>query len=66
MGEWRLIPAAANRMPGAASYLRRPGEAEFRAFKLDIMRIETGRIAEITTFSAELFGAFGLPPVLER
>src|SRR5580692_1792823 len=23
MGDWRLIPAAANRMPGAASYLRR-------------------------------------------
>jgi RNA polymerase sigma-70 factor (TIGR02960 family) len=66
MGDWRLIPAAANRMPGAASYLRRPGEGEFRAFKLDIMRIEAGRIAEITTFSSELFSAFGLKPVLEK
>jgi RNA polymerase sigma-70 factor (TIGR02960 family) len=66
MGDWRLIPAAANRMPGAASYLRRPGEGEFRAFKLDIMRIEAGRIAEITTFGAELFSAFGLKPVLEK
>jgi len=59
MGDWRLIPAAANRMPATASYLRRPGDSEFRAFKLDVMRIEAGVIAEITTFNAELFNAFG-------
>jgi RNA polymerase sigma-70 factor (ECF subfamily) len=64
MGEWRLIPVGANRMPAAASYLRRPGDSEFRAFKLDVMRIEAGVIAEITTFNAELFAAFGLKPTL--
>jgi RNA polymerase sigma-70 factor (TIGR02960 family) len=64
MGEWRLIPVGANRMPAAASYLRRPGDGEFRAFKLDVMRIETGVIAEITTFNADLFPAFGLAPTL--
>jgi RNA polymerase sigma-70 factor (TIGR02960 family) len=64
MGEWRLIPVGANRMPAAASYLRRPGGSQFRAFKLDVMRIEAGLIAEITTFNAELFPAFGLKPVL--
>ena len=64
MGTWRLVPAGANRMPAAASYLRRPGESEFRAFKLDVLRIQAGRIAEITTFNADLFGAFGLAPVL--
>jgi RNA polymerase sigma-70 factor (ECF subfamily) len=64
MGEWRLIPVGANRMPAAASYLRRPGDSEFRAFKLDVMRIEAGVIAEITTFNAELFAAFGLKPML--
>ncbi len=64
MGEWRLIPVAANRMPAAASYLRRPGDTQFRAFKLDVMRIEAGMIAEITTFNAELFAAFGLMPML--
>jgi RNA polymerase sigma factor (sigma-70 family) len=63
-GEWRLLPTAANRMPAAANYLRSPGDAEFRAFKLDVVRIETGRIKEITTFDAGLFGAFGLPPTL--
>ena len=64
MGEWRLVPVGANRMPAAASYLRRPGDSEFRAFKLDVMRIEAGVIAEITTFNAELFPAFDLKPVL--
>jgi RNA polymerase sigma-70 factor (ECF subfamily) len=64
MGEWRLIPVGANRMPAAASYLRRPGDSEFRAFKLDVMRIEAGVIAEITTFNADLFPAFGLSPTL--
>jgi RNA polymerase sigma-70 factor (TIGR02960 family) len=62
-GEWRLLPTRANRMPTAASYLRQPGDAEFRAFKLDVLRVEGGRIAEITTFDASLFPAFGLPPV---
>ena len=60
MGDWRLFPVAANRMPAAASYLRRPGDTKFRAFKFDVMRIEAGLIAEVTTFNAELFPAFGL------
>jgi len=64
MGEWRLIPVGANRMPAAASYLRRPGDSQFRAFKIDVMRIEAGLIAEITTFGADLFPAFGLEPTL--
>jgi len=64
-GDWRLVPTMANRMPTAASYLRRWGDTEFRAFKLDVLRIEAGRIAEITTFGSSLFPAFGLPPILE-
>ena len=63
-GDWRLVPTMANRMPAAASYLRRPGDSEFRAFKLDVLRIEDGAIAEITTFGYSLFEAFGLPPTL--
>ena len=42
-GDWRLVPTQANRMPTAASYLRRPGDTEFRAFKFDVLRIEGGR-----------------------
>ncbi len=63
-GDWRLLPTAANRMPAAVSYLRRPGDTEYRAFKLDVLRISGGRIAEITTFGVALLPAFGLPPTL--
>jgi RNA polymerase sigma-70 factor (TIGR02960 family) len=63
-GDWRLVPTRANRMPTAASYLRRPGDSEFRAFKFDVLRVRGGVIAEITTFGAGLFPAFGLPPTL--
>ncbi|MGH8860398.1 MAG: RNA polymerase subunit sigma-70 [Jatrophihabitantaceae bacterium] len=63
-GDWRLVPTSANRMPTAASYLRRPGDTVFRAFKLDVLRAETGELAEITTFGAGLFPRFGLPDIL--
>jgi RNA polymerase sigma-70 factor (TIGR02960 family) len=63
-GEWRLVPTRANRMPTAASYLRRPGDSAFRPFKFDVLRIEGGIIAEITTFGPALFPAFGLPAAL--
>ena len=66
-GELRSVPAPANRQPGAAHYLRAPGETEFRALAIDVLRIEGGRVAEITTFAdAALFAAFGLPPALAR
>ncbi len=64
-GDWRLLPTMANRMPTAASYLRRPGDSEFRAFKFDVLRVEDGLIAEITTFGPALFPVFGLPPILD-
>jgi RNA polymerase sigma-70 factor (ECF subfamily) len=64
MGDWRLVPTRANRMPAAASYLRPPGQAEFSAFKLDVLRVRDREIAEITTFTPELFSRFGLPAVL--
>jgi RNA polymerase sigma-70 factor (ECF subfamily) len=67
-GDWRLVPTRANRQPTAAttaaSYLRAHGDSAFRAFKFDVLRIEGGAIAEITTFDAALFPAFGLPPTL--
>ena len=58
------MPTLANRMPAAASYLRRPGDTAFRAFKFDVLRIEAGVIAEITTFGPGLFEKFGLAPTL--
>jgi RNA polymerase sigma-70 factor (ECF subfamily) len=64
IGDWRLVPTRANRMPTAASYLRAPGDSEYRAFKFDVIRVQNGLIAEVTTFGAELFPAFGLPATL--
>ncbi len=63
-GDWRLVPIQANRMPASASYLRATGDATFRAFKIDVVRVEDGLVAEITTFGPELFAAFGLPETL--
>jgi RNA polymerase sigma-70 factor (ECF subfamily) len=63
-GDWRLLPTVANRMPTAASYLRRFGDTEFRAFKLDVLRVVDREIAEITTFGWSLFPQFDLPLIL--
>lgn len=63
-GDWRLVPTAANRMPTAASYLRRPGDSHFRPFKLDVIRVNGDRIAEVTTFGGSMFPAFGLAATL--
>ena len=64
-GEWRLVAIGANRSPAMATYLRAWDDTEFRAFKIDVMRVEDGLVAEITTFGTSLFPAFGLPPILE-
>jgi RNA polymerase sigma-70 factor (ECF subfamily) len=63
-GRWRLLPTSANRQPAAACYLLDPASAEFRAFKIDVLRLADGKVAEITTFGAKHFPAFALPAVL--
>ncbi len=63
-GDWRLLPTAANRTPAAGSYLRRPGDTLFRPFKLDVLQVSDGVIAEITTFGPAQFPVLGLPPSL--
>ncbi|HEX6022593.1 MAG TPA: RNA polymerase subunit sigma-70 [Solirubrobacter sp.] len=63
-GQWRLLPTRANRMPAAASYWLKPGDDTFRAFKLDVLHVRDGKIAEITTFGSALFETFGLPATL--
>ncbi|MFI6326128.1 sigma-70 family RNA polymerase sigma factor [Nonomuraea sp. NPDC050556] len=59
--ELRFLPAYANRQPAAATYLRLPGGLSFEAFALSVLRVEDGAVAEIMTFGADLFPAFGLP-----
>lgn len=63
-GHWRHLPVHANGQVAVAGYLQRPGTSVFRAQLIDVLRLEEGRIAEITTFEPHLFAAFGLPMTL--
>jgi RNA polymerase sigma-70 factor, ECF subfamily len=64
-GRLRSLVTGANLQPAAAHYLRRPNESEYRPLALDVLRIEGGRVAEITSFVFPgLFPAFGLPSTL--
>jgi RNA polymerase sigma-70 factor, ECF subfamily len=63
-GEFRMVPMAANRQPAAAAYLRARGKSQFRLTGLNVLRIEGGLIAEITSYRPDLCGAFDLPSVL--
>ncbi len=62
--QWRGVPTRANRQPAVAGYVRPPGEDEYRAQVLDVLRVEDGRIVEITAFGPHLFPAFDLPMTL--
>ena len=62
LGQWRLLPIRANGQPGAAGYLRRPGESSFVPFVLAVLRFEHGRLNDIAAFEQpSMFTAFGLP-----
>jgi RNA polymerase sigma-70 factor (ECF subfamily) len=63
-GDFRGLLTRANMQPAVAFYLRRPDDTEYRAFAVDVLRIEDGVITEVTAFGAEVFPAFGLPPTL--
>jgi RNA polymerase sigma-70 factor (ECF subfamily) len=63
-GRMACVLTRANMQPGIACYRQMPGESEFKSLALDVIRIEDGVIAEITTFPAEVFPAFGLPETL--
>jgi RNA polymerase sigma-70 factor (ECF subfamily) len=63
-GDFRLVATAANRQPAAAAYLRAKGKTEYRLTGLNVLRVEGGRIAEITSFRPDLCSGFGLPATL--
>ena len=65
LGQWRLLPIMANRQPGAAGYLRRPGQTAYIPFVLTVLRLEHGRLTDIAAFEQpSMFTTFGLPPSL--
>jgi RNA polymerase sigma-70 factor (ECF subfamily) len=62
LGRWRLLPITANGQPGAAGYVRRPGETAYLPFVLAVLRFEHGRLADIAAFEQpSMFSVFGLP-----
>ncbi|HEU5025402.1 MAG TPA: RNA polymerase subunit sigma-70 [Spirillospora sp.] len=64
IGRWRHLPARANGQLALGGYVQRPGTRVYRAQVMDVLRIEDGLIAEITSFEPHLFPAFGLPLTL--
>jgi RNA polymerase sigma-70 factor (ECF subfamily) len=65
LGQLRTVATAANRQPAVAAYVRRPGDPEYRALGIDVLRFEGDLVVEITRFiRADIFAAFGLPPTL--
>ena len=64
-GHMRCLITRANRQPAVACYVRRPEDADYRALAIDVLRIGDGTVADILTFPASVFPAFGLPPALD-
>lgn len=60
-----MVPTRANRQPAVAAYVRRLDDPAYRAFAIAVLRIEDGRIVEVTAFhDPGLFPAFALPTAL--
>jgi RNA polymerase sigma-70 factor (ECF subfamily) len=65
LDDFKFLVTSANRMPAVAAYLREPGQQEYQPLALDMLRIEDGRVAEVTTFGlAGLLETFALPATL--
>jgi len=64
-GQWRMLPIMANGQPGAAGYVRRPGQAAYFPFVLCVLHFEDGRLTEVAAFEQPaMFPVFGLPASL--
>jgi RNA polymerase sigma-70 factor (ECF subfamily) len=61
-GSVRCLVTRANRQPAVACYVRRPGDDAHTPLAIDVLRIQEGTVAEITTFGSRTFPAFQLPP----
>ena len=65
-GEWLLLPTRANGLPATANYLRRPGDAAYRALSIDVLDVRDQRLVAIHCFLDDrIFPSFGLPTTRE-
>ena len=64
-GRWRLLPIRANARPGFAWYQKDEANEGFQAFAIQVLTLDGGRLADITTFvEPSLFRFFNLPAEL--
>jgi RNA polymerase sigma-70 factor (ECF subfamily) len=65
VGQFRMVPTRANRQPAVAAYVRGRDEPTYSPFAIEVVRIQDGRIVELTAFhDPGLFAAFALPTEL--
>jgi RNA polymerase sigma-70 factor (ECF subfamily) len=65
-GDWRMLPAAANGQPAAATYLR-AGDGAYQAYGIVVLTTTSTGIAGITVFADPgLLARFGLPATYPR
>jgi RNA polymerase sigma-70 factor (ECF subfamily) len=63
--DFKCVLTGANGGPAVVSYHRGPGDGEYRPLAIDVLRLQDGLVAEITTFGIHgLLDAFALPPTL--
>jgi RNA polymerase sigma-70 factor (ECF subfamily) len=62
VGRFRMVETRANGGPAVAAYVAGAGERVYRPFAIGVLRIEDGRIVELTAFhDPKLFEVFALP-----
>lgn len=59
-GDFRILATGANTQPAAIAYLRGRGTEAFRLAGVNVLRIQDGKIAEVTSFRPDLCKGFGL------
>ena len=65
-GRLRCVLTHANLQPAVACYRCQPGDSNWRALAMDVLRIEDGLITEIVMFMPDNFPAFGLPMMMDQ
>jgi RNA polymerase sigma-70 factor, ECF subfamily len=64
LGDFRILPTAANRQPAAVGYVQPHGQSMYHLTGVTVLRVEGAEIVEVISFSPALVSAFRLRPTL--